>query len=69
MANIRVGKPHVKPDKPSHVRGVREGNSTGHYQRQKGHEPDGRSTAQRSTGIAPKDHNPIDPRMPNLSPP
>jgi hypothetical protein len=33
-----------------------------------GHKPDGRSTAERSTGIAAADRQPIDPRMPNLSP-
>jgi hypothetical protein len=35
---------------------------------QPGHLADGRSTAERSTGINPKAHEPIDPRMPNLSP-
>jgi hypothetical protein len=33
-----------------------------------GHLPDGRSTAERSTGINPKAHDPILPAMPNLSP-
>jgi len=33
-----------------------------------GHLADGRSTAKRSTGINPKGAEPIDPRMPNLSP-
>jgi hypothetical protein len=33
-----------------------------------GHKPDGTSTAERSTGIDPKAREPIDPRMPNLSP-
>jgi hypothetical protein len=66
---IRVGKPDVTHDKPSHTTGVREGNSVGNYEKQPGHLPDGRSTAKRSTGIRPKDHNPILPGMPNLSPP
>jgi hypothetical protein len=48
---------------------VRQGNSTGNYERSKGHLPDGRSTAKRSTGIRPKHHNPILPAMPNISPP
>jgi hypothetical protein len=66
---IRVGKPDVTPDKPSHTNGVREGNSVGNYEKAKGHLPDGRSTAARSTGLRPKPHDPILPGMPNLSPP
>ena len=66
---IRVGNPDVTPDKPSHTKGVLEGNSVGNYEKQKGHLPDGRSTAERSTGIRPKAHNPILPGMPNISPP
>ena len=66
---IKVGKPDTTPDKPSHVSGVREGNSSGNYDAQPGHLPDGRSTARRSTGVRPKAHDPILPGMPNLSPP
>jgi hypothetical protein len=33
-----------------------------------GHQPDGTSSAERSTGINPGAREPIDPRMPNLSP-
>jgi hypothetical protein len=66
---IRVGKPDVKPDKPAHVAGIRQGNSSGNYDKSKGHLPDGRSTAARSTGVRPKAHEPILPGMPNLSPP
>ncbi|MFI1970697.1 hypothetical protein BLA24_05020 [Streptomyces cinnamoneus] len=68
MADITRGKPHVHPDKAAHVPGVREGNLTGHYQRQSGHLPDGRSTARRSTGVCSRSRNPILPDMPNLSP-
>jgi hypothetical protein len=68
MANIRVGKPDVSHDLPSHTDGIKQGNSTGNYESQAGHRRDGRSTAERSTGINPKARNPIDPRMPNLSP-
>jgi hypothetical protein len=68
MGSMRVGKPHVRPDKPAHTRGVTEGNSTRHYERAAGHLPDGRSTARRSTGIHPRARNPILPGMPNLSP-
>jgi hypothetical protein len=65
---ISVGRPDVSPSLPSHTRGVRAGNSRGNYRRQRGHLPDGRSTAARSTGIDPGSHEPIAPGMPNLSP-
>jgi hypothetical protein len=68
MAEIKLGKRAVKPDAPSHVRGIKQGNSRGNYESQAGHNPDGTSTAERSTGINPKARNPIDPSMPNLSP-
>ena len=57
-----------KVDDPAHTPGVKQGNSKGNYERQVGHKPDGRSTAERSTGINAKGREPIDPRMPNLSP-
>lgn len=69
MSRIRVGKPNVKPEAASHTPGVHQGNGSGHYAKGKGHLPDGRSTAQRSTGISHKNMNPILPGMPNLSPP
>jgi hypothetical protein len=56
------------PDKPAHVKGINQGNSRGNYEKQTGHRPDGTSTARRSTGVNPKGREPIDPRMPNLSP-
>jgi hypothetical protein len=68
MADIRTGKKAVKPDAPSHVKGIKQGNSKGNYERQAGHNSDHTSTAERSTGINPKARNPIDPSMPNLSP-
>ncbi len=74
FANLRVGRAQVNPSRPSHVRGVREGNRRGNLKREKGfvlHEDDPRfawGTAERSTGINAKARNPIDPRMPNLSP-
>jgi hypothetical protein len=67
--NLVVGKPQVTHDKPAHTKGVKQGNTRGHYESQPGHLPDGRSTARRSTGILPGKHGPIDPRMPNISPP
>ena len=68
MGAIRVGKPDVKPDLPSHTPGINQGNARGNYEKQEGHLPDGRSTAKRSTGVNPKFMEPVDPRMPNLSP-
>lgn len=68
MANLKVGKPDVSPDAPAHVRGIRQGNARGNYEKQPGHLPDGRVTARRSTGINAQNAEPIDPRMPNLPP-
>lgn len=67
--NLKVGGPDVTPSRPSHTRGVSEGNEPGNYLKQPGHLADGRSTAERSTGVDPEGKDPIDPRMPNLSPP
>lgn len=69
MAEIKVGKPDVAPDAPTHIEGVKQGNAPGNYEKSGGHLKDGTSTARRSTGINPGKHEPIDPRMPNLSPP
>ena len=72
IANVRVGEPDVKPDASAHTAGVREGNkpggleSGGIYPREHGR--GGTGTARRSTGINASARNPIDPRMPNLSP-
>jgi hypothetical protein len=56
------------PDMPAHVKGIPQGNSTGSYEKMAGHRADGTSTASRSTGINVPGEEPIDPRMPNLSP-
>ena len=68
MPNIRKGKAEVSPDMPGHVPGIQQGNSKGNYEKMVGHNPDGTSSAARSTGINTKAHEPIDPSMPNLSP-
>jgi hypothetical protein len=68
MGPLKTGNPDVSPDLPSHTTGVRQGNATGNYDKQEGHLPGGKSTAARSTGVAPDAHEPIDPKMPNLSP-
>jgi hypothetical protein len=66
--HLKVGKADVRPDLASHTKGVNQGNSKGNYDAEEGHHGDGTSSAARSTGIDPKAHEPIDPRMPNLSP-
>lgn len=75
--NIRVGKPDVKTNAPTHVEGTTEANDPGHYESETGMVPQGGtgaarptgvSTAERSTGISAKSKNPIDPKSPNLSP-
>jgi hypothetical protein len=55
-------------DMSAHTPGVKSGNSKGNYESQAGHLPDGRRTAAASTGINAEAREPIDPRMPNLSP-
>ena len=67
MADMRTGDGPAQ-DLPSHVKGIKAGNSKGNYEKQAGHKADGRATSERSTGINAKAANPIDPRMPNLSP-
>ena len=73
IANVRVGKPDVKPTAPAHVRGVYQGNRHHPLQRPKGVEYEtetyAEGSARRSTGIRAEDHDVIDPRMPRLSPP
>ena len=72
VANVRVGKPDVDPDSLGHVRGVFQGNKPHLAQRHKGieeiSETRAEGTARRSTGIRPKHHDTIDPRMPKISP-
>ena len=67
--NLTTGTPDVAPDAPAHTPGIKQGNSRGNYESMSGHNPDGTSTAERSTGVNSGARNPIDPRMPNLSPP
>jgi hypothetical protein len=68
MADIKVGKPDTKQTSPAHIRGVKGGNDPGGYEAMPGHLPDGRVTAERSTGINARKRNPIDPNSPNLPP-
>lgn len=69
---VKTGKADVKLDLPAHVPGVRMGNSVGNLEDEVGISPleqGAVGNARRSTGINPQDREPIDPRMPNLSPP
>jgi hypothetical protein len=68
MAGIRVGKPDVAPDTPSHTKGVGQGNRSRGYGKEAGQHPDGTADARRSTGVNPEEHDPILPIMPNLPP-
>jgi hypothetical protein len=68
MGLLSRSKQNPAPDKLAHTPGIKQGNSKGNYESQTGHLPDGRRTAAASTGINPKAREPIDPRMPNLSP-
>lgn len=67
LAEIRVGKPDVKPDATSHSWRVPQGNR-GPNEKNIGHHKDGSADARRSTGISPKKHDAILAIMPNLSP-
>ena len=51
MADIRVGTPDTTLTSPAHIRGVQGGNELGGYDAMPGHLPDGKGTAERSTGI------------------
>jgi hypothetical protein len=67
MGSIRVGRPQAKPDTPTHVRGLHQGNR-GPYADQTGHHEDGTSDARRSTGIHWKRHDALLKAMPSISP-
>lgn len=71
--NIRVGKADVNPKLPTHVKGIREGNQKGAVDDEVGLKRVSNNriegNARRSTGVSADSRNPIDPRMPNLSPP
>jgi hypothetical protein len=69
IGNIVVGKPDVEPSRPSHSRGVREGNLGRALIRVKRAAAlVAQAAARRSTGINARGHEPIDPRMPILTP-
>ncbi|HWY90952.1 MAG TPA: hypothetical protein VNY31_09800 [Solirubrobacteraceae bacterium] len=66
VTNVKSGAEHACVDASTHVKGIKEGNALGNYEKMAGHKPDGTSTAARSTGVTATE--PIDPGMPNLSP-
>jgi hypothetical protein len=66
MTYVNTGAGQTSISKSVHIKGIQEGNALGKYERMAGHNPDGTSTAARSTGVAAAE--PIDPSMPNLSP-
>ena len=68
MGGLKLGKPDVAMDAPSHVPGIHEGNERGNYEKMPGHTPSGTSTAERSTGVNAELEEPIAPGMPNLPP-
>ena len=70
--HLRVGRAQVKITKPSHVPGVRQGNAIGSLEKESGLRQRGAgafATGRRSTGINAEAREPIDPRMPVLTPP
>jgi hypothetical protein len=67
MAKMSSGE-GPPPDLPAHTPGIKSGNSKGNYAKQPGMLPDGRRTAEASTGVNAKARQPIDPSMPNLPP-
>lgn len=68
MADVNTGAQHTGIDKPTHIKGINQGNALGNYAKQEGHNADDTSTAMRSTGVEMGSSEPIDPSMPNLSP-
>jgi hypothetical protein len=68
MAKLKLGPFQHLMERPTRTPGTKQGNSRGNYERQAGHLPDGRATAERSTGINASARQPIDPRMPNIPP-
>jgi hypothetical protein len=67
MAEVKSGGGPAA-DLPAHTPGVKSGNSKGNYERQSGHLPDGRRTAEASTGVNAGARDPIAAGMPNLPP-
>jgi hypothetical protein len=77
IGNITVGKPDTTPDAPAHTPGVRQGNAPPRQEREprafgvwplRARGLASSVVARRFTGVSPQERQPIDPRMPNVSP-
>ena len=71
-STIKIGRADVTSDLPSHVPGVHQGNWPSGSARTRDGEADTdvtRGDPTRSTGVSPRHHGTIDPRMPKLTPP
>ena len=68
MSNSRRQADRAAPTRRRIRRASRRATRRAATRRWAAHFADGRSSAERSTGINPKGAEPIDPRMPNLSP-
>ena len=53
MPKLRLGGAQTPTDAPTHIKGVKQGNSKGNYEKQVGHLPDGRRTAASVDGHQP----------------
>ena len=53
MTNLKVGKPDVAPDAPSHTPGIKMGNSKGNYEREPGMLPTAAARRGRRPGSTP----------------
>src|SRR4051794_1248128 len=65
MGLLGGGGKHPPQDMPAHTPGIKQGNSTGNYDKQAGHHPDGTSDAERSTGVNAGGREPTEPSLPD----
>lgn len=63
-----MARQHTTPDSPAHTPGTHKGEEWVRTQKEPGREGE-TATARSSTGINPRNREPIDPRMPHLPPP
>ena len=63
----QILRPPIRPDMPSHTRGTHKGEEWASTHPEPGREGE-TATARSSTGINPRMHEPIDPRMPHMPP-
>ena len=68
---LKTGRPDTTPSRPSHIRGIRAGNQRGSMKKEQGLREAGEAafaTGRRLTGINADAREPIDQRMPKLTP-